>query len=73
MELLKKEWLLTFLKLKNGIPSHDTIVKIFARIDANTFEKYFIAWMQSLVVLTQGQVIAINEKNIARFSIRHKW
>ena len=34
----KKGWLLTFLRLKNGIPSHDTIGKLFARIDAKAFE-----------------------------------
>ena len=60
----KKDWLLTFLKLENGIPSHDTIGKLFARIDAKCFEKCFIEWMQSLVTLTQGQVIAIDGKTL---------
>lgn len=60
----KREWLNTFLKLENGIPSHDTIGKLFARIDVKSFEKCFIDWMQSVVKLTQGQVIAIDGKTL---------
>ncbi len=30
---VKKEWLKTFLELPNGIPSHDTIGRVFAAID----------------------------------------
>lgn len=60
----KKDWLLTFLKFENGIPSHDTIGKLFARIDAKEFEKCFIEWVQSVVELTKGQVIAIDGKTL---------
>jgi len=60
----KKEWLSKFLKLENGIPSHDTIGRLFAAIDAGLFEKCFISWMQSVVKLTEGQVIAIDGKTL---------
>lgn len=60
----KKSWLLTFLKLENGIPSHDTIGKLFARIDCKEFEKCFIEWVKSVVELTKGQVIAIDGKTL---------
>jgi DDE_Tnp_1-associated len=30
--VLKQEWLETFLSLSNGIPSHDTIGGVFARL-----------------------------------------
>lgn len=60
----KKEWLLKFLKLENGIPSHDTIGRLFAAIDADLFEQCFILWMQSVVKLTAGQVIAIDGKTL---------
>lgn len=60
----KKTWLLTFLKLENGIPSHDTIGKLFARINPKEFEKCFIEWMKSVVELTSGQVIAIDGKTL---------
>lgn len=60
----KKLWLLTFLKLEHGIPSHDTIGRLFAAIDSDLFEKCFISWMQSVVKLTEGQVIAIDGKTL---------
>lgn len=60
----KKEWLSKFLKLKNGIPSHDTIGRLFAAINSALFEQCFIAWMQSVVKLTAGQVIAIDGKTL---------
>ncbi len=60
----KMDWLKTFLKLEHGIPSHDTIGRLFARIDSKSFEKCFIEWMQSIVELTQGQVIAIDGKTL---------
>lgn len=60
----KKEWLLTFLKFENGIPSHDTIGRLFARIDAKEFERCFIAWVKAVVELTKGQVIAIDGKTL---------
>ena len=60
----KKEWLLKFLKLENGTPSHDTIGRLFAAIDADLFEQCFILWMQSVVKLTAGQVIAIDGKTL---------
>ena len=60
----KKEWLSKFLKLENGIPSHDTLGRLFAAIDSVLFERCFISWMQSVVKLTDGQVIAIDGKTL---------
>jgi hypothetical protein len=60
----KKEWLLKFIKLENGIPSQDTIGRLFAAIDSTVFEQCFISWMQSVVKLTDGQVIAIDGKTL---------
>lgn len=42
----KEAWLKTFLKLKNGIPSHDTFARVFARLNPVAFEKQFINWVQ---------------------------
>ena len=33
----KQEWFQTFLELPNGIPSHDTFTRVFARLDQNNF------------------------------------
>ena len=38
---LHEEWLRTFLELSNGIPSHDTLGRVFARLDASGFEEGF--------------------------------
>lgn len=38
----KEEFLKKFLKLENGIPSDDTINKIFSAIDSNQFENCFM-------------------------------
>jgi predicted transposase YbfD/YdcC len=37
-----------FLELKKGIPSHDTINRVFQAINPHLFEKYFISWAQGL-------------------------
>ena len=39
----KEKWLKQFLELPNGIPSHDTIARVFARLDPKELEKCFIA------------------------------
>lgn len=43
----KEEWLKQFLELENGTPSHDTISRVFERLDAEAFEERFIAWVAS--------------------------
>ena len=34
----KETWLRTFLTLKNGIPSHDTFVRVFSILNTDVFE-----------------------------------
>ena len=42
------EYLKQFLALKNGIPSHDTINRVFQIIDSRQFERCFISWAKGL-------------------------
>ena len=49
---LNEEWLRTFLKLPHGIPSHDTLGRVFARLDAARFEEGFRDWVQAAFALT---------------------
>jgi len=58
----KLAWLRTFLALPNGIPSHDTFGRVFARLNAEQFQQCFLAWIQAVSELTRGQVIAIDGK-----------
>lgn len=62
----KQEWLQRFLSLPNGIPSHDTFGRVFARVDPREFADCFTNWVKSVSQLTQGQVIAIDGKTLRR-------
>ena len=41
----KEEWLRTFLELPNGIPSHDTINRVFQRLNTEEFAESFSKWI----------------------------
>jgi predicted transposase YbfD/YdcC len=60
----KIDWLKTFLRLPNGIPSHDTFGRVFAALNPEEFESSFMEWVQAINQLTQGQVIAIDGKQL---------
>jgi predicted transposase YbfD/YdcC len=60
----KQDFLETFLDLPNGIPSHDTIGRVFALLDPAAFQQGFQAWMAALVDATEGRVIAIDGKTL---------
>lgn len=62
----KTVWLSQFLDLANGIPSHDTFGRVFARLDPEQFRQSFLAWVQAVFEVTQGQVIAIDGKQLRR-------
>jgi predicted transposase YbfD/YdcC len=59
-------WLQKFLELPNGIPSHDTFGKVFARIDPDEFSQCFLEWTQAVFQVTDGQIIAIDGKTLRR-------
>jgi predicted transposase YbfD/YdcC len=60
----REEWLRQYLELPNGIPSHDTIERVFRMIDPKQFEKCFSLWTQEMFSLTKGSVIAIDGKTM---------
>jgi hypothetical protein len=60
----KKEWLETFLKLPHGIPSHDTLMRLFARLNPKELQKCFLDWIKAVTEITKGQVIAIDGKSL---------
>jgi len=44
----KKQWFAKFLKLPNGIPSHDTFNRLFQAIDPAAFQECFVSWMNAV-------------------------
>ena len=62
----KKTWLRTWLELPNGIQSHDTFGRVFARLNPEEFQAGFLEWVQAVSRLTHGQVIAVDGKTVRR-------
>ncbi len=62
----REEWLRTFLDLPNGIPSHDTLGRIFAMLDPKGLETAFREWIAAIATLTKGEVVAIDGKTLRR-------
>jgi predicted transposase YbfD/YdcC len=62
----RQEWFATFLDLPNGIPSHDTFGRVFARLDPVAFEGCFLAWVQAILPPVPGERIAIDGKVVRR-------
>jgi predicted transposase YbfD/YdcC len=60
----KQKWLSQYLMLPNGIPSHDTFGRVFAKIDPEEFQTSFMKWVKALQEVTQGQVIGIDGKQM---------
>jgi len=60
----KEEWLRGFLALPNGIPSHDTIARLFAALNPKGLQECFLGWVQAIGQLSQGEVIAIDGKTL---------
>lgn len=52
----KEKYLKTFLSLKNGIPSPDTLRRVIERLDPQQFLKAFTDWSEALSKRSVGQV-----------------
>lgn len=60
----KLGWLEQFLALPNGIPSHDTFARVFARLDPEVFRACFYSWIESITEVLGAQVIPIDGKTL---------
>ena len=58
----KIDWFKRFLELPNGIPSHDTIRRVFLLIDPIAFQECFYHWADCLRNKITGETIAIDGK-----------
>lgn len=60
----KQAWLKTFLLLTNGIPSHDTINRVFSILDADAVRDCFLNWVQAVSKITDGRIVSIDGKRL---------
>jgi predicted transposase YbfD/YdcC len=60
----RRAWLGTFLALPNGIPSHDTLERVFDRLDPQAFQACFRQWVEALADTLGLKHIAIDGKTL---------
>jgi len=59
-------WLRRFLRLPHGIPSHDTLERVFDRLNPQVFAACFCRWVQSLSEVLEDAHVAIDGKTLRR-------
>ena len=59
----RQAWFATFLRLPNGIASHDTFARVFRRINTEALENACHQWLAGLVGRVKG-VVAIDGKSV---------
>ena len=60
----KLAWMQSFLALEHGVPSHDTLGRVFALLDPLALQRGFHQWMEALVEATDGRLIAVDGKTL---------
>lgn len=69
----KEDWLRKYLVLENGIPSHDTIQRVFQVLDPEQLMSRFIQWTQGIMSASEGKIIAIDGKTLrASHDVHHE-
>jgi predicted transposase YbfD/YdcC len=62
----KQEWFEQFLHLPNGIPSHDTFGRVFARLNPEQLQGCLLAWAAALREASGGKLVALDGKTLRR-------
>ena len=57
-------WLRKFFPFRNGVPSHDTLGRVFSRLNTEEFSRCFSLWVNELGGQTPGELIAIDGKRM---------
>src|ERR1700688_5186215 len=66
---MKLDLLRRFRPFLDGTPSHDHLRDIFAALDAEQFQRCFVAWVASLIGVPEG-VVAIDSLPLRRRGAR---
>ena len=61
-----EDWLLQHIELAGGIPSHDTLGRVFAKLDTHQFAVCVQKWIKSLKLNLKGKGIHIDGKTARR-------
>jgi len=64
----KQSWFNQFLHMPHGVPSHDTIGRVFRMLDPDEFEARFRDWTQHICELLNGEVLAVDGKQRVHFT-----
>lgn len=59
---MRRDWLAKFLDLTPGVPSHDTLGRVFAALEPVAFQRCLLAWVSALHEVSRGEIIAIDGK-----------
>ncbi len=62
----RRDWLAQFLQLPNGIPSHDTIERVFSLLNPRSLQRCLLAWLRRI-----GEALDIKHIAIDGKSLRH--
>ena len=65
-------WFKRFLKLPNGVPSHDTFERVFSKLDPRALQGCCLAWLQAVAHCLSIDHIAIDGKTLCG-SAGSKW
>ncbi len=60
----KFQWLRTFLRLPNGIPSADTFARVFQRLDPSEFMNCMSSWVDALRQRVVEEIVSIDGKTM---------
>jgi len=63
---VRLSWLKTFLRLRNGAPSHDTFNRVFQALDERQLADSLSRWTQSVRTVLGGEVVALDGKSVRR-------
>lgn len=60
----KEDWLKKFIELPHGVPSHDTINRVFARLKPKELQSCFLQWVQCVVSKSKHNIVNIDGKRL---------
>ncbi len=63
---VKLFWLRNYFLFENGVPSHDVLGTLFARLNHKEFSQCFSNWIASISDFTNGEVVAVDGKSIRK-------